>query len=226
MNNIMKIKIVTKMLMLVCFSNFLKAGEISGRIQLKENEQLRTEVGQVFVGETNYKPEAGITNFPPYLMSMVDAVRNQRMVKIGKDGNFLIKNVPINKKLVVGISFSGVIYFIDAFLDESGSLIIEEIIDLKVKAKDLKVGVENETGKTFKSEFAAVSYLIPEASKGRVFSGKKNKLGVIDFGKVPIGLYKLYILNEEQVYGPNRVDVMSIDLTEEDPKSPYIFKIK
>ncbi len=223
---IKKLQSLVSILILICFSTFLKAGEIAGKIQLKENKQLRTEKGQIFVGEIDHKTELNIKKFPSYLKAMVDSMKNRRLVPINKNGVFVIKNIPINKKLVIGVSLPGIAYYINASLDEQGSLKIEEIIDLELESKDLKVAVQNGTGIVFKADFASMSYLIQEGSKGRVFSGNKSKLGVISFGKVPLGLYKLYVLNKVNEEGPNRVDIMSIDLTKENKSSPLVFKIK
>ena len=143
-NNIMKIKIITKMLMLA-MSTFINAGEISGKIELKENGQARTEDGQIFVGEIDHEYQMNFQSFPSYLKSMVDAVKNRRMSPIN-EGSFLIQDVPDNKKLIIGVSFPDVTYFMDALI-KNDSLVIEEIIDLEAKTVELKVSVKNETGK-------------------------------------------------------------------------------
>ena len=116
----MKITIITILFLCCAFS--LKAGQIIGKIQLKEEGQLRSEKGEVFVGEINLKDQNKFLNFPDYLTAMIDSLKNQRKSEINQKGEFLVSDVPINKKIVVGISFSGVKYFFEKKIDDSGVL--------------------------------------------------------------------------------------------------------
>lgn len=219
-------KIIHTILIVIWYSLYLQAAEVSGKIQLKENGQLRTEEGQVYVGEVESEAYINAKNFPPYLKAMADSMGKRRLVPINKDGEFIIKDIPTGKKLLIGISFFKVHYFVDAFINNKGSLVIEEVIDLDTESKDIKVNVINETGKEFLSDFASTSYLIEEGKKGKVFTGRKSEADIIDFGKVPLGFYKLYVLNREEEGVPNRVDQMPIELTKDNGGKPFLFKIK
>ena len=93
------------------------------------------------------------------------------------------------------------------------------------ESKSCSVFVKNKTGQLFKSDFSAMSYLISDGSRGRVFAGKKIGDDKIDFGVVSLGSYKIYVLNEVGEDVPNRVDVMPFDVVK-DNEDVSVFKVK
>jgi len=212
-------------MLFLCCAFSLEAGQIIGKIQLKEEGQLRSEKGEAFVGEINLEDQKKFLNFPDYLTAMIDSLENQRRSEINEKGEFVVSDVPINKKVIIGISFSGVKYFFERKIDGSGVLKLEEVINLDNKSKPCSVFVKNKTGRVFKSDFSAVSYLIGDGLSGRVFAGKKTGDDKIDFGVVPLGSYKIYVLNEVKEDAPNRVDVMPVDVMK-DNEDEVIFEVK
>ena len=221
--NKMKTKIISLLNCLFLYS-ILNAGEITGKIQLKENGKLRVERGEIFFGEVNLNDEQEFKKFPPYLTAMIDSLKNQRIVKIDENGEFLIKDVPLNKKIIIGVSFSGMKFFIHKTLSEN-NLKFDKIIDLDSDSISFDIGVENKTGIVFNSEFSSMSYLIEEGSEGRVFTGKKSDQNTVKFGVIPIGNYKVYLLNEVEENKPNRVDVMAVEIKKDD-EEPVVFEVK
>jgi hypothetical protein len=221
-----KMKIITCILMTLCCTAFLKAGEISGQVRKMKNKQLIADRGEIFVGELGLNEEKMFINYPQYFLAMLNASKNRRIIDTNTKGKFLIKDIPTNKKLLIGISFSGIMYFIEAEILDSNTLEINEIIDLDVESVDLKIKVQNKTGIKFKTHFAKKTYLIPEASKGRIFSGKYRDTGVVTFGNVPVGAYKLYVINELEEDEPIRVDSVSVKVESKENTSPPVIEVK
>ncbi|MGJ8676368.1 MAG: hypothetical protein ACSHX0_02495 [Akkermansiaceae bacterium] len=221
-------KFFTNIMILTSCSAFCYGGEISGKIQLKQNGELKTERGQVYIGEIDSNPdehpEELFLGFHPYFRGMVDAVRDQRMVSISETGDFNVKDVPLNKDLVVVIMFSGVTHFIETRISEGDTMVINKTIDLDFLPKNLTVNVKNETGITFEFKFASSAYLIQKGKEGRVFLSRE-KGGQIKFKGVPEGLYTLNALTQIGDFVPNRVDSVTVEVTEEAEQS-LNFKVK
>lgn len=217
-------KIIT-ILICFCVPCFLSGGQIFGKFQLRKNGELITEGGEVFVGEITQEDKNKFYNFPDYLISMIDSIKNSRVSRVDNNGEFLVKDVPSGKKIVVGFTLSSVDYFYEGIINEGDSLKIEIILDLDKESNLFVADIKNKTGVAFISTFGDLTYLIEKGSSGRIFSGSRIKNDKVDFGEVPLGSYNLYVLNEVDEDKPNRVDVISVEVTK-DNNNPVIFEIK
>jgi hypothetical protein len=209
------------MLLIFSCTSILRSAEISGHIQTKSNNQLSSSVARIFVGEPDFKDNLKLANVPGFLIAALDAAKNKRMVRTDKNGKFLIKNIPINKNLIIGIEFHDSVHFKEIILTDNKMLKFNYVIDLDVESIDLKINIQNNTGVTYKSNYAGLTYLIYQGPEGQMFLGNTGDNGLTKFSNVPLGLYKLYVFNETDD-GPDRVDSTSVNVIKRDDDSPLI----
>jgi len=204
-------------------------GQLAGTIRLKEDGEFKSDSGQIFVGKISCEPEDEFSHFPSYLKGMINSVKSQNMSSINKDGSFGVESIPLEETVVIGISFPGVVYFFESVFTGDEELQFNKVIDLDENAKDISIEVIDKTELDFKSEFAAVSYLIRNGSEGRVFTGKKKEDGRVSFSNVPFGSYSFCILSEIEGQKANRVDLLPIEVEEEEEgeeQEALVFEVK
>ena len=205
-------KTLTIFLTVSCFSILTAlSGQVSGKIQLKTDDGVITQEGDIFIGDISYLSDK---NFPDYLSALCEATNSDRISKIDADGNFAISSVPENKDLIAGINFYGVSYFIKIKLKTGENLSLNRVLDLTLAKKDFKVKAVNNTGIVFNATFAGISYLMSDDSEGWVFNGSEPADSIIDLKQIPLGNYSFAILNKQEEGQSDRIDEKNIEVKE------------